>query len=558
MKTRAYVQKHFWETHSYFDSETQAVLRAMTDEQEILSAFGSDLDFGTGGLRGLMGVGTNRINRYTVRKASAGLAMYVKARVACPRVVIAYDSRHHSKELAEETALTLAAYGVKALLFSDIAPTPQLSFAVRYLSCDAGVVITASHNPKAYNGYKVYGPDGGQAVPLMANAVRACIDAISDLTTVVPLTKEEAMETGRIAILDESISNAFVDAVLAVRCNLPQDMRQDLRLVYTPLHGAGRVPIQKALTKLGYAVVTVPEQEMPNGDFPTVVSPNPEDSAALNLGMQLAAAVSADLVLGTDPDSDRVGVAVRTATGYQLLTGNQIGALLTDFLIVQGKDVKNAVLVKTIVTNDLGAEIARAHGIEIRETLTGFKYIGEQMTRMEQDGSGSFFFGYEESYGYLAGTHARDKDAVVASVLLCEAASLAKANGNTLWDRLQELYARYGFYYDALDSFEMKGMDGQETMRQIMTFFRNHGKDRLGDVKQVLDYQMGINGLPKSNVLKFLFEDESWLAIRPSGTEPKMKIYYSVKASCQEEAAQQLSQRRNEMGKILSPNPVTK
>ncbi len=551
MKIQAYAQKQFWETNPYFDSGTRALVHAMTEEEEILSCFGSELDFGTGGLRGLMGVGTNRINRYTVRKTSAGLAMYLKERVTSPCVVIAYDSRHHSEELAEETALTLAACGVRALLFSNIAPTPQLSFAVRYLSCDAGVVITASHNPKEYNGYKVYGPDGGQAVPAMADAIRAAIEAISDLTMVMPMTKEEAMATSRFTFLDESITDAFVDAVLAVQCHLSQDVRDDLRLVYTPLHGAGRVPIQKALTKLGYAVVTVPEQEMPNGDFPTVVSPNPEDSAALTLGIRLAASMGADLVLGTDPDSDRVGVAIRTATGYSLLTGNQIGALLTDFLITQGKDGKNAVLVKTIVTNDLGAEIARAHGIEIRETLTGFKYIGEQMTRMEQDGSGSFFFGYEESYGYLAGTHARDKDAVVASVLLCEAAALAKAQKKTLWDRLQELYARYGFYYDALDSFEMKGLNGQETMRKLMVFFRNHGADRLGSVKQVLDYQHGIDGLPKSNVLKFLFEDGSWLAIRPSGTEPKMKIYYSIRSACEMDARQILSAWRNNIGQIM-------
>ncbi|MBR4013683.1 MAG: phospho-sugar mutase [Clostridia bacterium] len=492
--------KNFWEISPYFDEQTRHEVASLTDEKEITERFGMELEFGTGGLRGIMGAGTNRINRYTVRKATAGLAMYLKNTVKGEiNVAIAYDSRNHSAEYAKETGLTLCSYGIKAHLFSYISATPLLSFAVRHLKCDAGVVITASHNPKEYNGYKVYGADGCQAVPHIADGIISYINGIKDITTISPITEDEAREKGLLSDIGEDVLDDFVDAVLL------QTTKQEsnLKIVYTPLHGAGKEPVRRALNKLGYDLTTVPEQAEPDGDFSTVNSPNPENHEALAMAVSLAQNTDADIVLGTAPDSDRVGVAVRTVNGFEYLTGNQIGALVANYLLeTRDWDWTKKVLVKTVVTNDLGAEIARRKGVEIRNTLTGFKYIGEQMEKMSD---GQFFMGYEESYGYLVGTHARDKDAVVSSVIICEMASYYKKNGKTLIDVMDGLYEEYGYYLDALDSFTLKGIEGMEKIKSLMAYFRTEGKSLFSNVTEVLDYAEGIDGLPKSDVLKFCF-----------------------------------------------------
>lgn len=527
----------FWKEGLVFDPETRKAVAALS-EKEMLECFGSELEFGTGGLRGIMGVGPNRMNRYTVRKATAGLAAYLKKSGALsPTVVIAHDSRNHSRKFALETACTLCAAGIRVDLFREIAPTPMLSFAVRELHADAGVVITASHNPKEYNGYKVYGPDGCQAVPAITDRLIAEIQSVTDLSAVSTMPESEAREKGLLCDVPQSVCEAFVRAAVAQAANLTAEERKALRIVYTPLHGAGLIPVRNALGFLGYAVTVVPEQATMDGDFPTVRSPNPENPEALAMGIALAKKTNADIVLGTDPDSDRVGVAVRCGKDFRLLTGNQTGALLTDFLIRQGRHRnEHPVLIKTIVTNDLGAKIAAQNGIEVRETLTGFKFIGEQIGRMERDGSGQFFFGYEESYGYLIGTHARDKDAVVSSVVIAEMAAYWKARGKTLADTLNDLYATYGYYLDELDSFTFEGLAGMEKIRSLMERFRTKGKKIFPDVVEQIDYWKGINGLPKADVLKFRFRDGSWLAVRPSGTEPKIKFYDSVRAKNQADA----------------------
>ena len=528
--------KIFWETCEYFDGQTRSEVASLTDEKEIMERFGMELEFGTGGLRGIMGAGTNRINRYTVRKATAGLASYLKKNTEGKiNVAIAYDSRNHSEEYAKETALTLCSFGIKAHLFSFVSATPLLSFAVRHLGCDAGVVITASHNPKEYNGYKVYGSDGCQAVPHIADGIIAEVNAISDITVIHPMAEDEARNNGLLFNIGEDVLDAFVEAVLTQT----RKQTSDLKIIYTPLHGAGRMPVQRALAKLGYSVVTVPEQEEPNGDFYTVKSPNPENHEALSMAVALAQRENGDIVLGTDPDSDRVGVAVRTDGGFEYLTGNQIGALMANYLLeTRDCDWSGKVLVKTVVTNDLGAEVAKSRGVEIRNTLTGFKYIGEQMEKMAD---GQFFMGYEESYGYLVGTHARDKDAVVSSVIICEMAAYYKKQGKTLIDVIGELYEKYGYYVDDLDSFTLKGIEGMEKIKALMAYFRADGGSLFSGISEMIDYSLGIDGLPKSDVLKFNFDNGSWIAVRPSGTEPKIKVYYSVIGEDAGSTAEQLS-----------------
>ena len=533
--------RDLWKNDPYFDVQTRNEVADLS-EAELSEAFGKELEFGTGGLRGIMGVGTNRINRYTVRRATAGLAAYLLAQnTESNGVVIAYDSRKQSRELAEETALVLCANGIVAYLFREIMPTPTLSYAVRKLRCDAGVVLTASHNPKEYNGYKVYAADGCQAVPSIAKSISNYMDAVSDLRCVTPMLKDTAIEKGLLRYLEHELVESFVKEVLKQASPLTADVRKSIKVVYTPLHGAGRVPVQTALKRLGYQLETVAEQEMPDGNFPTVKSPNPEHPEALALAVELAKKKGADLVLGTDPDSDRVGVAVLHQGEYRLLTGNQIGALLANYILnVCKPSVSNPVLVKTVVTSDLGAEIARAHGVEIRETLTGFKYIGEQIGFLEKEQNKSFLMGYEESYGYLIGTHARDKDAVVSSVVICDMVAYYRSLHKTLIDVLEEIYMQFGYYRDALDSFTIPGLEGMKKITSLMEHFRKNGDRILPKVREVLDYTNGICGLPKSDVLKFCFENGSWLAVRPSGTEPKIKIYYSVREENREAAERQL------------------
>lgn len=517
-----------------FDDETKQELLKITDEKELEDRFYKDLAFGTGGLRGIMGAGPNRMNRYTVSKATLGLANYLQAEFSGEkRVAIAFDSRNHSESFAKSAAEVLAAKGITVCLFNQIMPTPVLSFAVRHLQCAAGIVITASHNPKEYNGYKVYDQNGCQLVPEFADQVIAYVNAITDLRSVPHLDFEVAQSSGLIQMVGDEVLEAFLSAV---RTQEIYTEPSDLKVVYTPLHGTGNLPVRRILSD--YHVSVVPEQELPDGNFSTVRSPNPEERDALTLAVEQAKRENADLVLGTDPDCDRVGIAVRHKDEFVLMSGNQVGALLADFVLRFKKEQLNekSTMVKTIVTNDLGANIGRKYGLQIVETLTGFKYIGEQINRYEQNGDREFVLGYEESYGYLVGTHARDKDAVVASMLICEMTAYHKVNGRTLVDALQALYNEYGFYLDALDSFTLKGKEGTEKIRAIMYAFRTAGVSAFEGVARVIDYAEGVENLPQENVLKFLFENGSWLAVRPSGTEPKLKVYYSVRGASESDA----------------------
>lgn len=531
------------------DEDTKQELLKIIDEKELEDRFYKDLQFGTGGLRGIMGAGPNRMNKYTVGKATLGLANYLLENFSGEkRVVIAYDSRNHSSEFAKDVAQVLAAKGITAYIFTQIMPTPVLSFAVKHLRCTAGIVITASHNPKEYNGYKVYDQNGCQLVPKYADQVIAYINRISDVRAVPRLDFEAAKCSGLVQEVGEEVLEAFL---AAVRTQSLYSAPSDLKVVYTPLHGTGNVPVRRILS--AYDVAVVSAQELPDGNFSTVRSPNPEEKDALTLAIEQARQEQADLVLGTDPDCDRVGIAVRHKDDYVLMSGNQVGALLVDFVLRFKKDTVNeqSTLVKTIVTNDLGAQIGRKHGLQVVETLTGFKYIGNCINRYEQGGNNEFVIGYEESYGYLVGTHARDKDAVVASMLICETAAYHKAHGKTLVDALAELYQEYGFYRDALDSFTLKGKDGAQRIRDIMSAFRTAGSAAFPQVVQVIDYAEGVGDLPKENVLKFVFESGSWLAIRPSGTEPKLKVYYSVRGKNEAKADSDLEALRDNIRKTL-------
>lgn len=530
-------------------------------QSALTDRFYKTLDFGTGGLRGVMGLGPNRMNRYVVRQASSALAAFLVsawgAQALARGVVIACDSRAHSRLFAVEAARTLAAAGISAKLFGAVMPTPVLSFAVRHLGCVAGVVITASHNPRDYNGYKVYDHNGCQLTPAHTAEISRRMQGIEDIFKVPVLEEAEARARGLIADLDDAVLNAFIDAVLSQAHPLDQAKKDALGVVYSPLHGTGGVPVTAALSRLGFCAETVPEQAAPDGGFPTVSSPNPEDSDALALSIRLARQRAADLVLATDPDCDRVGAAVRHGGDYHPLTGNQIGALLVSYLLLRRQDALDpgAAIVKTIVTNDLGAEIARRRGLHVEETLTGFKYIGEQIGRWAQDGAHRFLAGYEESYGYLVGAHARDKDAVVASALLCEMTAYYKAEGKTLLDVLEALYDEYGFYLDALDSFSFAGMAGEARIAQIMSELRALGTGFMAGMTEMTDYLCGESGLPKADVLKFRFEDGSWIAVRPSGTEPKIKLYYAI---CQadndkRQAYERLSGYRARIKSLLGP-----
>ena len=553
-----------WLTNKYFDENTRAELRALTDEREIEDRFWRELEFGTGGMRGVMGAGINRMNKYTVGRATAGLAdcLIDKYGSDCENrgVVIAYDTRNNSRNFSEAAADVLTNKGVKVYLFDKPVPTPELSFAVKRLDCIAGIVITASHNPKEYNGYKVYDEYGCQLVPEQAKEVIGYVNKISDYT-LIDFTGNDELKK----YID--ITDDFVDAVLKESVLADDEKKKNLNIVYTPLHGTGNIPVREALKKDGFSSVTaVVEQEKPDGNFSTVKSPNPEEHSALSMGIALAEDMGADIVLGTDPDSDRVGVGVRTNDGYKLLTGNQIGALLMDFVLAY-KDLSgynNPAVVKTVVTSELGAEIARKKGLTVFSTLTGFKFIGEKITQFEKaqliDDSKrayDFIFGYEESYGYLSGTHARDKDAVVSSLLICEMAAEYKSRGCTLLDRMEELYREYGYYRDALDSFTLKGKDGILRIGEMMKELRTNGSP-FGDTKSIIDYSVpvaaedGFGKLPTSNVLKFILKDGSWIAVRPSGTEPKIKIYYSIKGNDFQSADSRLSKLQDIIRKKLS------
>lgn len=532
-----------------FDDDTKQELLKITDEKEFEDRFYKDLAFGTGGMRGIMGAGPNRMNRYTISRATLGLANYLSDFPTPQKsVVIAYDSRNNSEDFAKCAAEVLAVKGITVYLFDKITPTPVLSFAVRHLGCIAGIVITASHNPKEYNGYKVYDENGCQLVPSLADKVIAHVQEITDYRAVPRLDFEVALQSGMIQMVGDEVLDAFLDAV---KTQALYTEPSKLKIVYTPLHGTGNIPVRRILKD--YSVSVVKEQAVPDGDFSTVRSPNPEEKDALNLAIEQAKTEAADLVLGTDPDCDRVGIAVRHNGDYVLLTGNQVGALLADFVLRFKADTRNekSTLVKTIVTNDLGANIGRKYGLQIVETLTGFKYIGDQINRYEKTGEKEFVMGYEESYGYLVGTHARDKDAVVASMLICEMTAYHKNNGKTLVDALEEIYKEYGYYLDALDSFVLQGIDGVQKMNAVLDALRARGASAFPDVETVQDFSEGIGDLPKENVLKYLFRNGSWLAVRPSGTEPKLKVYYSVRGESREAAAEQLSALREQMKAVV-------
>ncbi len=532
-----------------FDGETRAELEKITDEKELEDRFYKSLEFGTGGLRGIMGAGANRMNKYTVSKATKGLADYLNNEFqGCKSVVIAYDSRNNSKQFSLYAAEVLTYNKIKVYLFDTLMPTPVLSFAVKYLNCTAGIVITASHNPKEYNGYKIYDENGCQLVPQLANKVISYVNAVSDIKNVEHAELSKAEADGLFEYVGKDVLDAFISAVETQ--SLYRE-KSNLKIVYTPLHGTGNIPVRTVLRDFNVSVVK--EQELPDGNFSTVRSPNPEEKDALTLGIEQAKRENADVVLGTDPDCDRVGTAVLHNGEYRLITGNQMGALLVDFVLSYKKDSLNnkSTLVKTIVTNDLGANIARSYGLNIVETLTGFKYIGDRINAYEKSKENEFVIGYEESYGYLVGTHARDKDAVVASMLICEMAAYHKNNGRTLVDALEGLYAKYGYFIDSLDSFALKGIDGTKRIKEIMDTFRADGKAMFDGISEVIDYSKGVGALPKENVLKFVFDGGTWFAIRPSGTEPKLKIYYSVCESDRNEAENTLKALRDKLTGVV-------
>lgn len=530
---------------SFADESTRTELESINDEKEIEDRFYKDLAFGTGGLRGIMGAGSNRMNRYTVGKATLGLARYLKSKNDGEiSVAIAYDTRNNSQYSAKTAAGIFASQGIKVNIYEMVVPVPVLSFTTHFLGCTAGVMITASHNPKEYNGYKVYDSKGCQFCTEDAKNAIGFINDITDYSS-IPFMEESEL----INYIGEKELSAFL---AEVKKQSLYEEKSDLKIVYTPLHGTGNIPVRRMLE--GMDVTVVKEQELPDGNFSTVRSPNPEEKDALTIAIEKAKQIGADLVLGTDPDCDRVGIAVKDGNDYKLFTGNQTGALLVKFVLTMKKDTlnKKSTLVKTIVTSQLGANIGRKFGLQVEETLTGFKYIGDKINKYEQTGEQEFVIGYEESYGYLVGTHARDKDAVVSSMLICQMAAWYKNQGKTLVDALNEIYDEYGYYLDFLDSFVLKGKDGAEKIQNLMTYFRNKGKDLFDGIEEIIDFSTGIRDLPKENVLKYIWADGSWIAVRPSGTEPKIKVYYSIVDPSKENAKARLESIREEIKNIIN------
>lgn len=555
MESNHLVQSQYqeWLQDPNIDAETKQELLFIANQPlEIEDRFYKDVEFGTGGMRGVIGAGTNRMNAYTIGRATQGLAQYLLADHSRKQhsVVIAYDSRNQSPEFALEIALVLAGNGVAAHVFKALRPTPELSFAVRDLHASAGIVVTASHNPPEYNGYKVYGNDGGQMVPEQAEKLIAQIATLQSFASIRKLTQAEAEAKGLLNWIGEQVDIDFINAVTAISPN-PQVVKQmgdKLQIVYTPLHGAGNLSVRNALKQLGFnKVAVVPQQEKPDPLFSTVKSPNPEEKEAFALALELARQIDADIIVGTDPDCDRMGAVVKDAEGeYFVLSGNQSGALMAHYLLgslkEQGKLPANGIVIKTIVTSEMGAAVAGSFGIPTINTLTGFKYIGEKMTQFEASGEHEFIFGYEESYGYLAGNYARDKDAVVASMLICEAAAYYKSIGKSLYDVLQELYQVHGHFLEKLESRTLKGKDGLAKIGQIMDDWREHPPEAINGIQvaSVIDYSKGIDGLPPENVLKYVLADHSWFCLRPSGTEPKIKVYFAVRGTTGAESASQI------------------
>lgn len=529
----------------FADEATKAELEALTDEKEIEDRFYKDLAFGTGGLRGVMGAGSNRMNKYTVGKATLGLARYLKSKNSGDiSVAIAYDTRNNSQYFAKTAAGVFASQGIQVFIYEMVVPVPVLSFTTHYLNCTAGVMLTASHNPKEYNGYKVYDSKGCQFCTEDAKNAIGFINDITDYSS-IPFMEDSDL----ITYIGEKELSAFL---AEVKKQSLYEEKSDLKIVYTPLHGTGNIPVRRMLR--GMDVTIVKEQELPDGNFSTVRSPNPEEKDALTLAIEKAKEIGADLVLGTDPDCDRVGIAVKNGDEYVLFTGNQTGALLVKFVLTMKKAMLNekSTLVKTIVTSELGADIGKKFGLQIEETLTGFKYIGDKINKYEESGKQEFVIGYEESYGYLVGTHARDKDAVVSSMLICQMAAWYKNQGKTLVDGLNEIYDEYGYYLDYLDSFVLNGKDGAEKIQSLMTYFRNKGKALFDGIDKIIDFSEGIRDLPKENVLKYIWNDGSWMAVRPSGTEPKIKVYYSIVDPVKDNARARLENIRETIKEIIN------
>jgi len=554
----------FWLADPYFDEETKKQLQDIAeDAKEIEDRFYKELEFGTGGLRGMIGAGTNRMNIYTVRKATQGLANYIIEQGCAHRgVAIAYDSRLYSPEFADEAARCMAANGIKAYVFDALRPTPELSFALRFLGCISGIVITASHNPPAYNGYKVYWEDGAQITAPRDKEIIAEVNKVTDYHTVKTMSKEQAMEDGLYAYIGEEIDAAYMAALKKqiIHPEIIKEMAETLKIVYTPLHGTGNRPVRRILAELGFGqVYVVPKQEHPDPAFSTVKSPNPEDPEAFAMALVLAGKVDADIVLATDPDADRLGIYAKDKKSgtYIPFTGNMSGMLIAEYIFREKTAAHtmpaDPVLVSTIVTTNMAAAIAAEYGIRFVEVLTGFKYIGEQIRRMEEEGEGNFLFGLEESYGCLAGTHARDKDAVAAVMCLCEVAAWCKKQGKTVWDQMMELYEKYGYYKEDQYAITLKGIDGAAQIAQIMDRLRKEPPLSFGELKvlkvrdylldQVTELSNGMvtgTGLPKSNVLYFELENDSWCCARPSGTEPKIKFYMGVRGTSLTDAQKQL------------------
>ena len=556
----------YWCTSPIFDDATKSELKSLEgNEDEIFDRFYRELEFGTGGLRGVIGAGTNRMNFYTVGKATQGLANFInKQGAAAKGVAIAFDSRRMSPEFADTAACVLAANGIKAYIFDSLRPTPELSFALRTLGCTAGIVVTASHNPPEYNGYKVYWEDGAQITAPKDAQIIGEVNAIKDYEEIKKMTTEAAKEAGLYEVIGKEIDDKYMEALkkLVLHPEAIKQMASSLKIVYTPLHGTGNVPVRRVLKELGFEQVTVvPEQELPDGNFPTVSYPNPEDKKAFALALDLAKKVDADLVLATDPDADRLGVYAKdTKTGeYKVFTGNMSGMLICEYEMSQKKALgilpDNGALVTTIVSSNMAQAVAKEYGMKFIECLTGFKYIGEQIKFFEQTGSNEYVFGFEESYGCLVGTHARDKDAVVAVMALCEAAAYYKTQGITLWDQMLNIYNKYGYYKEDLFTMTFKGADGAKKMQDMMDAYRKNTPKQVGAYKvlRLRDYKNDVitdlatgetapTGLPKSNVLYFELENDAWFCVRPSGTEPKIKFYAGIKGTSLEDSAKKLDE----------------
>lgn len=556
----------YWCTSPIFDDATKSELKSLEgNEDEIFDRFYRELEFGTGGLRGVIGAGTNRMNFYTVGKATQGLANFInKQGAAAKGVAIAFDSRRMSPEFADTAACVLAANGIKAYIFDSLRPTPELSFALRTLGCTAGIVVTASHNPPEYNGYKVYWEDGAQITAPKDAQIIGEVNAIKDYAEIKKMTTEEAKAAGLYEVIGKEIDDKYMEALkkLVLHPEAIKQMASSLKIVYTPLHGTGNVPVRRVLKELGFEQVTVvPEQELPDGNFPTVSYPNPEDKKAFALALDLAKKVDADLVLATDPDADRLGVYAKdTKTGeYKVFTGNMSGMLICEYEMSQKKALgilpENGALVTTIVSSNMAQAVAKEYGMKFIECLTGFKYIGEQIKFFEQSGSNEYVFGFEESYGCLVGTHARDKDAVVAVMALCEAAAYYKTQGITLWDQMLNIYNKYGYYKEDLFTMTFKGADGAKKMQDMMDAYRKNTPKQVGAYKvlRLRDYKNDVitdlatgettpTGLPKSNVLYFELENDAWFCVRPSGTEPKIKFYAGIKGTSLEDSAKKLDE----------------